>query len=76
MLNLTVKCIAYEGGESIIPCTEVKFNRKENRVTLWGLDHPNPSVDHIIVDNGSVYVMNANGSTVAQYHMGEGRASS
>lgn len=70
MLNLTVKHIADDGRENIIPCSEARYYPKgdgddRKKVRLDGMD----GNGHGEFDNGLVYVMNAQGATVAQYNL-------
>lgn len=66
MLNLTVKHMADDGRERIIPCAEARYDPKEKKVRLDGLDSGYPVGE---LSNGLVFVMNATGATVAHYNL-------
>jgi hypothetical protein len=66
MLNLTVKHVADDGHESVVPCAEVRHYPQQHKVVLSGTDDEVGSGEFI---GGLVYVMNANGATVASYNL-------
>jgi hypothetical protein len=70
MLNLTVKTVPDGDGPIVImPCSEVRYYAEEQRVHLDGTDDQVGSVD--ILGPGHVFVMNANGATVGNWHLGK-----
>lgn len=71
MLNLTVKHIADDGRENVIPCSEARYYPQgdgdgRKKVRLDGMD---AETSHGEFDNGLVYVMNAHGATIARYNL-------
>lgn len=71
MLNLTVKCKADFGLDTVIPCASVTYDAASQKVTLLGTDDPNGFVEIGRPEAGSIwiFVMNANGATVARYRL-------
>lgn len=68
MLNLTAKIVpdGDDSPEVIIPCSEMHYYAKKQLIHLSGTDD---AVGFAEITAGHVYMMNANGATVGNYHL-------